>query len=378
MHIRGKVHNPENVEPARELCRLCDRNDLLRLPHASSLQTAVRSNKTGDLITEGSLTHEIVSLVLASRCEWYALLTELAKDLDLSGRRTHTFAIFGIGDCIPLSPFHKLQLRITKVEVQSLIAEATYKLRLTNGYSYPRNAVAIIGASCRLPGANSMEELWDLISSGTSRHTEVPTNRFDLHRSFRASQDRKFTDKRKFYGNFVDRVEDFDHAFFRTNPKEALNMDPQQRVLLELAYQAMDSSGYLGSHRREFGDPVGCFIGASFAEYLDNTNAHPSTAYTSTGTIRAFLCGRISYYFGWSGPSEVLDTACSSSLVAIHRACKAIQAGECTMVRNSIVHYSFLEANSEPRNILLNSRAPPESLMLTEKYNRLLQEASTS
>ena len=334
MHIRGKVHNPENAELAEELCRLCDRTEMLRLPNADSLQAPVRSNKTGDPITEGSLTHEAVSVILASRCEWYTLLTELAKDLDLTGRRTHTFSTFGIGDCIPLSPFHKLQLQITKVDVQSLIAETTYKLRTNrsiDGYSYPRDAVAIIGASCRLPGANSMEELWDLISSGTSRHTELPTDRFDLHGSFRASQDRKFNDKRKYFGNFVDQIENFDHAFFRTNPKEALNMDPQQRVLLELAYQAMDSSGYLGSHRRESGDPVGCFIGASFAEYLDNTNAHPPTAYTSTGTIRAFLCGRISYYFGWSGPSEVLDTACSSSLVAINRACKAVQTGECTM-----------------------------------------------
>ena len=334
MHIRGKVHNPENAELARELCQLCDKTELLRLPHASQLQAPVRSNKTGNLITEGSLTHEAISVILASRCEWYTLLTELAKDLDLSGRRTHTFATFGIGDCIPLSPFHKLQLQITKVDVQSLIAETTHKLRANRSqdvYSYPRDAVAIIGASCRLPGANSMEELWDLISSGTSRHAEVPTDRFDLYGSFRASQDRKFTDKRKFYGNFIDHVDNFDHAFFRTNPKEALNMDPQQRILLELAYQAMESSGYLGSHQRESGDTVGCFIGASFAEYLDNTNAHPPTAYTSTGTIRAFLCGKISYYFGWSGPSEVLDTACSSSLVAINRACKAIQTGECTM-----------------------------------------------
>ena len=334
MFIRGKVHNPENAELAKELCRLCDSNEILRLPHASKLQAPVRSNKTGDLITEGSLTQEAVSVILASRCEWYTLLTEMAKDLDLSGRRTHTFATFGIGDCIPLSPFHKLQLQITKVDVQSLINETTYKLRTNrsiDGYTYPRDAVAITGASCRLPGANSMEELWDLMSSGSSRHSELPTDRFDLHGSFRASQDRKFTEKRKFFGNFIDHVENFDHAFFRTNPKEALNMDPQQRLLLELAYQAMDSSGYLGSHQRESGDPVGCFIGASFAEYLDNTNAHPPTAYTSTGTIRAFLCGRISYYFGWSGPAEVLDTACSSSLVAIHRACKAVQTGECTM-----------------------------------------------
>ena len=294
----------------------------------------MRSNKNGEKITDVSLTREIVSVILASRCEWYSLLTELAKDLDLSGRRIHTLATFGIGDCIPLSPFHKLQLQITKVDVQSLIAETTYKSRTNrsvDGYSYPKDAVAIVGASCRLPGANNMEELWELVSSGTSRHKEIPPDRFDLQGSFRASQDRKFTEKRKFYGNFVDQVENFDHAFFRTNPKEALNMDPQQRVLLELAFQAMDSCGYLNSHQRESGDSVGCFIGASFAEYLDNTNAHPPTAYTSTGTIRAFLCGRISYYFGWSGPSEVLDTACSSSLVAINRACKAVQTGECTM-----------------------------------------------
>lgn len=115
-----------------------------------------------------------------------------------------------------------------------------------------------------------------------------------------------------------------------------MSMDPQQRILLELAYQAMESSGYLRSHQRDsgdsdVGDPIGCFIGASFTEYLDNTGSHPPTAYTATGTIRAFLSGKIPYCFGWSGPSEVLDTACSSSLVAISRACRAIQVGECPM-----------------------------------------------
>ena len=235
--------------------------------------------------------------------------------------------MFGIGDCIPLSPFHKLRLQITKVDVQSLVAQTAPSIQV----NAPKDAIAIIGASCRLPGANTLEELWDLIASGRSQHSELSMDRFDLYGSFRASQDRKFTDKKKFYGNFIDGAGNFDHMFFGTNAKEASYMDPQQRVLLELAYQAMDSSGYLNAHRRESGDPVGCFIGASFAEYLDNTNAHPPTAYTSTGTIRAFLCGKISYYFGWTGPSEVIDTACSSSLVAINRACKAVQSGECSM-----------------------------------------------
>ena len=334
MHIRGKVHNPENVDLAEELCNLCDRTESLQLPDARSLQAPVRSNRNGESIRKGSLTHEVVNTILASRCEWYTLLTELAKDLDLTGRRSHLFATFGIGDCVPLSPFHKLQLQITKLDVLSFIGEHVSSARepsLEDHYAFPKDAVAIIGASCRLPGANSLDDLWSLMSEGTSRHVEVPTKRFDLHGSFRASQDWKFAGKRKFYGNFIDRVEDFDHAFFGTNPKEAINMDPQQRILLETAYQAMESSGYLHSHQREAGDPVGCFIGASFVEYLDNTNANPPSAYTSTGTIRAFLCGRLSYYFGWSGPAEVLDTACSSSLVAINRACKAVQTGECTL-----------------------------------------------
>lgn len=333
MHIRGKVHNVENLELAYELCQLCDRTSLLRLPDGSQLQVPIRSNRTGDVITEGSLTHEAVNVILASRCEWYMLLTKLAKDLEATGRRDHVFFMFGIGDCVPLSPFHKLQLQVTKDNMQSLIANAAQSTRedKSNGYQYPESAIAIVGASCRLPGAKNLDELWDVVASGRSQHSEVSASRFDLLGSFRASQDRKFVEKRKFYGNFIDDVDSFDHAFFGVNPREAINMDPQQRILLELAYEAMDSSGYLHSHRRESGDKVGCFIGASFAEYLDNTNAHAPSAYTSTGTIRAFLCGRVSYYFGWSGPAEVIDTACSSSLVAINRACKAIQSGECEM-----------------------------------------------
>ena len=118
-----------------------------------------------------------------------------------------------------------------------------------------------------------LSSIQDLIANGVSQHKELPTNRFNLHDSFRATQDRKFAEKRKFYGNFLDHVDSFDNAFFRTSAKEALNMDPQQRILLELAFQAMDSSGYLASHRREAGDCVGCFIGASYTEYLNNTNA---------------------------------------------------------------------------------------------------------
>ncbi|KAL1635043.1 Type I Iterative PKS [Diplodia intermedia] len=326
MHLRGKVHNPENAELAKELCELCDEFESLTLPACSQLQAPVYSNITGRLLQDCSLTHEAVRTILASRCEWWTLLNELAQALKATGVQAHTFAMFGIGDCVPLTPFHQAALKISKIDVHRTIREAELK-----DYRLPEDAIAIVGAACRLPGASTLEELWELMAAGTSKAEEIRPDRIPLQASFRASQDRKFTSKRTFFGNFVDDVDGFDHAFFRTNPKEAAYMDPQQRILLELAYQAMDSSGYLRTHRRAAGDDVGCFIGASFNEYLDNTSAHAPTAYTSTGTIRAFLCGRISYHFGWSGPAEVIDTACSASLVAIHRACRAIAGGECSM-----------------------------------------------
>ncbi|KAI1501592.1 ketoacyl-synt-domain-containing protein [Biscogniauxia marginata] len=333
MAIKGKTHNPENLDLAAELSELCEKLDL-SLPQAEFLQVPLRSNRTGDRITQGSLTKEIVNTVLASRCEWYQLLSNVAADLKESGIDCHRIVSFGIGDCVPLLPFNKLGLRVSKIDWSrqtNMIQMPSEEIGKSTAYSYNENAIAVIGASCRLPGAYNLDELWELLSTGQDRHEELKPSRVDIHGTYRASKSGNFTTNRKFYANLIDNVERFDNAFFGINPREMLNMDPQQRMLLELSYEAMESSGYTRSHVRTRGDDVGCFIGASFIEYLDNTNAYPPNAYTSTGTIRAFLCGRLSYYFGWTGPAEVIDTACSASLVAINRAVKAIRGGECSM-----------------------------------------------
>ena len=335
MHLRGKVHNPENADLARELCSVCDMYAELQLPNASHLTAPLRSNKNGKKLIEGSLMHEAIETILASCCQWYDLLNGVCEDLVKTGTQSHLFAAFGIGDCIPLTPFHQAGLQITKLDILSFIKALMPAVLPVSGhdsqYAYPADAVAVVGMACRLPGANTVEELWDLISTGRSSVVPVPEDRVDIAHSFRASQDQKWAAKQQWWGNFITDIAGFDHSFFRMNAREAASMDPQQRLLLETAYQAMESSGYLGSHRRESGDPVGVFLGASFVEYLDNTSANPPTAYTSTGTIRAFLSGKISYYFGWTGPSEILDTACSSSLVAVNRAVKAIQSEECSI-----------------------------------------------
>jgi len=332
MDIEGSFHTPRNKDLAETLSRICDQTAALQLPNASKLQVPVRSNITGEILTEGSLTRELITTVLEFKCDWYTVVVETAKDLKAARVTAPTLVCFGVTDSISLNPFHQQGLRPVREYVRSLILRVRESTPPTRSLSlYPENAIAIIGASTRLPGARNLDELWELLSKGEDRHEELKSDRFDLYHGFRFSQSDSLTKDRKFYGNFVDGVGNFDNAFFGIGAREMSNMDPQQRMLLELSYEALECSGYMCSHVRSRGDRVGCFIGASYTEYLENTTAHPPTAYTAPGTIRAFLCGRLSYYFGWTGPSEVIDTACSASLVAINRAIKAIQSGECPM-----------------------------------------------
>ena len=332
--ITGKAHNPENANLAQDFFALMSKHSELQLPSKAILRTVIRSNVNGDKLDGHSIMEDMVVMMLASKCEWYTLLCRVAQDLKTTKHASHTLVVFGMDDCVPLMPFNKMQVNVSKFEARTLsFHSGTRRVPLTTISDVPRfsdEAVAIIGASCRLPGANNLEEIWKLVSERRDCHQEFPKDRLDPDECFRVYQSGGLNWATTLYGNFID-VLRFDHAFFGINAREAVSMDPQQRLLMELSYEALDSSGYLATHVREHGDPVGCFIGASMLEYLDNTNAHPPTAYTSTGTIRGFLCGRLSHHYGWTGPAEVIDTACSSSLVAIHRACAALRTGECTM-----------------------------------------------
>jgi acyl transferase domain-containing protein len=336
MNIRGKTHNPENESLVDELATICQRHANLTLPQAKDLQTPLRSNKDGSLIVDGSLTGELIRTILVTRCEWHTVVNFIADDFVHSPRDLHKILSFGIGDCLPMLPFHRRQVKCTKVDIQSFLAE--YALLNASDQPTPPHAVAIIGVSCRFPGAVDFEQLWQLISKGVDSHQELPTDRFDLPGSFRATQSVSFMQGRRFWGNFLDDVKSADREFFGYNSKEMLHMDPQQRLLLELAHEAMESGGLYNREGHTLGSSVGCFIGASYVDYVDNTSSHATTAYNSTGTLRTFLSGRLSYKFSWNGPCEVLDTVCSSSLVAINRAYTAIQNGECSSVANSILY----------------------------------------
>ena len=131
------------------------------------------------------------------------------------------------------------------------------------------------------------------------------------------------------FGNFIDNPFKFDTAFFGISPREAKSIDPQQRVMLQTTLKALDDAGYVpdttpSSMRKTFG----CYMGNVNVDYLENLKDEMDVYY-SPGTMRAFLSGRISYAFKFSGPSLTIDTACSGSMIAILQACRALIVGDC-------------------------------------------------
>ncbi|KAL8713852.1 MAG: hypothetical protein Q9220_001997 [cf. Caloplaca sp. 1 TL-2023] len=185
------------------------------------------------------------------------------------------------------------------------------------------NGVAIIGMACRFPGADNVDDLWSLLCAGESMHTKIPSARFSSDNRWRLGGTHA-----TFWGNFLENPATFDHQFFNMSSREAASMDPQQRLVLEVAYQAVESAGYFDQAPKP--SSIGVYLGVGSVDYQANVASHPSTAFSALGTLRAFISGRINHHFGWTGPSITYDTACSSSAVAIHSACKAILSGECS------------------------------------------------
>lgn len=353
LHLGGRMHSSDNVNLANDLIDCCEVNEALQLPHAFSFKVGVRSNRVGMLFEQGTLNENIIREILETPSNWYQVMAAAAEDLRQTQRISHQIVQFGLSDSVPLSTYTSVGLKVAKFDALSFGSDLPpLRADLTEEYKAPADAIAVVGMACRFPGANTTEEFWDLLASGRSMAQEVPKERIDIRGSFRATQDSKWVGRTKFFGNFVSDVDAFDNAFFNTNTKEAISMDPQQRLLLETAYQAVESSGYLSSHCRADRDNVGVYIGGSFKDSVEHAASHAPNAYTSTGNIAAFLAGKISHYFNWSGPAEVVDTACSASAVAIKNACEAIRRSECSMALAGGVNLM-----TTPTNIMELARA---------------------
>ena len=188
--------------------------------------------------------------------------------------------------------------------------------------------IAIVGIGCRFPGADGPDEFWHLLANGVDAIREVPPERWNLDELYDA--DPAATGKMNTrWGGFLSNVDRFDAAFFGISPREAAHVDPQQRLLMEVAWQAMEDAGLPAETLR--GQRVGVFIGMASYDYGSLQLQHPeeiSNGYANTGSALSIAANRLSYLFDFRGPSVVLDTACSSSLVAAYYACQSLRNGE--------------------------------------------------
>jgi acyl transferase domain-containing protein len=189
--------------------------------------------------------------------------------------------------------------------------------------------IAVVGVACRFPGgARDAAAYWRMLTSGTDAVGEIPADRWD-HDAF---YDEEAGRPGKIYtrsGAFLDDLDRFDHDFFGISRREALAMDPHQRLALEVSWEALEDAGQAPSGLA--GSNTGVFMGAASSDHVTARIRHPEdvTAYTSSGAAASFIPARIAYLLDLRGPNVTVDTACSSSLVAVHQACQSLRAGEC-------------------------------------------------
>lgn len=188
--------------------------------------------------------------------------------------------------------------------------------------------IAIVSTACRFPRrSSSPEAFWNSLMEGSDEVSELPADRWDLEAYYDNDPDapgKMYARK----GTFLDHIDEMDADFFGISPREATWIDPQQRLFLEVGWEALERAGWASENAAR---NTGVFVGWMHNDYQNEASEllPDLNPYIATGSAGSFLCGRLSYYLGVQGPSLAVDTACSSSLVALHLACQSLRQGEC-------------------------------------------------
>ena len=213
---------------------------------------------------------------------------------------------------------------------QAIATIRTLRARLQAAEQRATAPIAIIGMSCRFPGADDLGAFWRLLSEGVDAVGDIPPDRWDVDAWYDPDPDAPGKMSTR-YGGFLKDIADFDAEFFGISDREAISVDPQHRLLLEGARDALDDAGL--TNDALFGSRTGVFVGISSFDYASlrgqSGDFAQLDAYHAAGISHSAAAGRLAYYLGLQGPAIAIDTACSSSLVAIHLACQNLHLGEC-------------------------------------------------
>lgn len=217
------------------------------------------------------------------------------------------------------------------IERQALAALRRMRERLDQVEAARREPLAVVGMACRVPGADGVDAFWELLARGGNAIRDIPSTRWDVARYRRPDPASDQTVVHR--AGLLDDVQGFDAECFGVAGREAQYLDPQHRLLLEVAWEALDHAGIPTDSLR--GSRTGVFVGITLPDYqrMLTRRLPPGQidAYVVSGNTFNAAAGRISYLLGVHGPSIAMDTACSSSLVAIDRACRSLRDGECRM-----------------------------------------------
>jgi monodictyphenone polyketide synthase len=287
------------------------------------VSAAIHSTSSGMVFTArtaSDLYHEIIMELLTHSICWDEVTREVAEKArvgDVSDIRLYSF-----GNSRSLDELRSaLQQDDTQDEVAIhnvmswLSRDAT---KVVQPRDLSQSKLAIVGMSCRLPGgATDTKKFWDILEQGLDVSREIPPDRFDISTHFDPTGEELNKSSTK-YGCFLDEPGMFDAPFFNMSPREAQTVDPQMRLALVTAYEALEQSGYVGNRTPSTRlERVGTYYGQAADDYREVNQGQSVSTYYIPGGCRAFGPGRVNYFFKFAGPSYSIDTACSSGLAAV-------------------------------------------------------------